>query len=73
MAQSNPPLADRMEPVAGSGTPIVIAPGHTFTSVTDKISSIVLTQRTPIGWYLALMCYTLLHTSAPGATLGRPD
>ncbi|MFN7981223.1 MAG: NrfD/PsrC family molybdoenzyme membrane anchor subunit [Vicinamibacterales bacterium] len=55
MAQSNPPLADRMEPVAGSGTPIVIAPGHTFTSVTDKISSIVLTQRTPVGWYLALV------------------
>jgi len=55
MAQSNPPLADRMEPVAGSGTPVVIAPGHTFTSVTDKISSIVLTQRTPIGWYLALV------------------
>ena len=54
MAQSNQPLADRMEPVAGSGTPIVIAPGHTFASVTDKISSIVLTQRTPIGWYLAL-------------------
>ncbi len=55
MAQSNQPLADRMEPVAGSGTPIVIAPGHTFASVTDKISSIVLTQRTPIGWYLALL------------------
>ena len=55
MAQSNQPLADRMEPVAGSGTPIVIAPGHTFASVTDKISSIVLTQRTPAGWYLALL------------------
>ncbi len=55
MAQSNQPLAERMEPVAGSGTPVVIAPGHTFASVTDKISSIVLTQRTPIGWYLALL------------------
>ncbi len=55
MAQSTQPLADRMEPVAGSGTPIVIAPGHNFASVTDKISSIVLTQRTPIGWYLALL------------------
>jgi len=55
MAQSTQPLPDRMEPVAGSGTPIVIAPGHTFASVTDKISSIVLTQRTPIGWYLALL------------------
>jgi molybdopterin-containing oxidoreductase family membrane subunit len=43
-----------MEPTAGSGTPIVIAPGHTFASVTDKISSIVLTQRTPLGYYMAL-------------------
>ena len=33
-------------------TPAVIAPGHTFESVTDKISSIVLTKRTPIGWFL---------------------
>src|SRR6478735_1637050 len=55
MAQSTQPLADRMETVAESGTPIVIAPGHTFASVTDKISSIVLTQRTPIGYYLALV------------------
>jgi molybdopterin-containing oxidoreductase family membrane subunit len=55
MAQSNQPLADRMEPVAGSGTPIVIAPGHNFASVTDKISSIVLTTRTPIPYYLALL------------------
>ena len=30
----------------------VIAPGHTYASVSDKISSIVLTQRTPRGWYL---------------------
>ena len=33
-------------------TPAVIAPGHTFESVTDSISSIVLTKRTPIGWFL---------------------
>src|SRR5207249_9133976 len=32
-------------------TPPVIAPGHTFGTVTDKISSIVLTRRTPLGWY----------------------
>jgi Ni/Fe-hydrogenase subunit HybB-like protein len=31
-------------------TPAVIAPGHTFMSVTDKLSSTVLTKRTPIGW-----------------------
>jgi len=33
-------------------TPPVIEPGHTFGSVTDKISSIVLTRRTPLGWFL---------------------
>src|SRR5439155_756384 len=32
-------------------TPPVIAPGYTFSSVTDKISSIVLARRTPLGWY----------------------
>ncbi len=30
--------------------PPVIGPGHNFRSVTDKISSIVLTRRTPPGW-----------------------
>ncbi len=29
----------------------VIEPGHTFGSVTDKISSIVLTGKTPLGWF----------------------
>jgi Ni/Fe-hydrogenase subunit HybB-like protein len=28
----------------------VIRPGHTYESVTDKISSIVLTRKTPRGW-----------------------
>ena len=32
--------------------PPLIEPGHTFASVTDKISSVVLTRRTPRGWYL---------------------
>ena len=30
----------------------IIKPGYTFASVTDKISSVVLTQRTPRGWYI---------------------
>jgi len=30
----------------------LIEPGHTFASITDKISSIVLTQRTPWFWYI---------------------
>ena len=35
-----------------SGRDDVIGPGHTFGSVTDKISAIVLTGRTPKGWLI---------------------
>jgi len=31
--------------------PPVLAPGHTYASITDKISSIVLLQRTKRGWW----------------------
>ena len=60
MAEPRQPL--QAPPEAGSATaahldllartPDVIAPGHTFGSVTDKITGIVLTHRTPIGWFL---------------------
>jgi len=30
----------------------LVGPGHTFGTVTDKISSIVLARKTPIGWFL---------------------
>ena len=30
----------------------IMRPGHTFASVTDQISAIVLTRRTPRGWYI---------------------
>lgn len=47
--------------VAGQLTPPVIAPGHTFVSVTDRISSIVLTRRTPMGWFVgAAVAFTFL-------------
>src|SRR5437660_6924323 len=36
-------------------TPPVIAPGHTFGTVTDKISSIVLTRKTPLGWWIGFL------------------
>ena len=52
------------QPQAGlppAETTEVLAPGHTFSSVTDKISAIVLTRKTPIGWYLGLL------TAAAGA------
>jgi molybdopterin-containing oxidoreductase family membrane subunit len=30
----------------------IIAPGHTFATVTDHISQAVLSRRTPIGWFV---------------------
>src|SRR5918997_194439 len=36
-------------PPAGAS---ILAPGHTYASVTDKISAIVLTGRTPRGWFI---------------------
>jgi molybdopterin-containing oxidoreductase family membrane subunit len=44
------PLNDPMlDPVTGEYR--VIAPGHTFKSVTEKVSRIVLTSHTPVGWW----------------------
>ena len=45
----------------------IIAPGHTFASVTDKISSIVLTKKTPLAWFIGfgvvfLLMMLLLYT-----------
>ena len=34
-----------------SGSP-VLAPGHSYATITDKISSIVLTQKTKRGWWV---------------------
>jgi Ni/Fe-hydrogenase subunit HybB-like protein len=31
--------------------PRIIGPGHTFASVTDKIASLVLQKKTPLGWF----------------------
>jgi Ni/Fe-hydrogenase subunit HybB-like protein len=36
------------------GRPPVIAPGYTFDSITEKISSIILTAHTPIGWWVGV-------------------
>jgi Ni/Fe-hydrogenase subunit HybB-like protein len=52
MADSAP--AATQTPASG-GIPPVLAPGHTFATITDKITSVVLTRHTPIGWYLAFL------------------
>jgi molybdopterin-containing oxidoreductase family membrane subunit len=41
--------AARIDPATGEYR--VIAPGQTFRSVTEKIARIVLTPRTPLGWF----------------------
>src|SRR6185369_13047736 len=51
MTENLQPIEDPNRAVVGAGRPPVIAPGHTFGTVTDKISAIVLTRKTPIGWY----------------------
>jgi Ni/Fe-hydrogenase subunit HybB-like protein len=38
-----------LDPITGEVR--VLAPGHTFKSVTEKISRIVLTSHTPLGWF----------------------
>ena len=32
--------------------PRIIGPGHTFATVTDKIASLVLQKKTPLGWFV---------------------
>jgi len=50
MATKDVPVNDPMlDPVTGEFA--VIAPGHTFKSVTEEVSRIVLTPRTPLGWF----------------------
>ena len=48
MSAEQPP---RDSPEISRLTP-VLGPGHTFGSVTDKISAIVLTRPTSFGWYV---------------------
>jgi Ni/Fe-hydrogenase subunit HybB-like protein len=63
MAESLAPIEDPNRAVVGSGTPPVIAPGHTFGSVTDKISSIVLTRKTPFGWWIGFLISFLIFNA----------
>jgi molybdopterin-containing oxidoreductase family membrane subunit len=53
-------------PPVGPNIP-VLAPGHTYATITDKISSIVLLQKTKRGWWaglaLALTLVMVLHVA----------
>jgi molybdopterin-containing oxidoreductase family membrane subunit len=61
-------MEERREMKAQDEAP-VLEPGHTFASITEKISSIVLTKRTPRGWFIGfsisfLLLMGLLYTIA---------
>ena len=48
-----PEVDEPHEDVRIHGTSVpVIGPGHTFGSVTDKISELVLRRRTPVYWFI---------------------
>jgi Ni/Fe-hydrogenase subunit HybB-like protein len=54
MATKDAPVNNPMvDPVTGEYR--LIAPGHTFKSVTEKVSRIVLTSHTPLGWWFGFM------------------
>src|SRR5437667_11378240 len=67
-----PPPADSAE--AQVSLPL-IEPGHTFASITDKISAIVLTSRTPPFWYIGfglsfILVLVLLYCIAALVAIG---
>jgi Ni/Fe-hydrogenase subunit HybB-like protein len=51
---------EALAPVVGSATSAIIAPGHTFSTVTDKISAIVLSRKTSIGWWFGFLVAFLI-------------
>ena len=58
-------------PAVGESAP-VLAPGHTYASITDKISSIVLLQKTRWGWWFGFaiaFTFFMILNMAIGALL----
>ena len=49
----NPVVDPMIDPRTGEYA--VIAPGHNFKSVTQKIGGIVLTGNTPLAWFFGLV------------------
>ncbi|MEX2141488.1 MAG: NrfD/PsrC family molybdoenzyme membrane anchor subunit [Pirellulales bacterium] len=66
---------ESLSPEPGPEARALLAPGHTFATVTDKISAIVLTRGTPRGWWLGftaaflivmMMIYSIIYLLAVG-------
>ena len=45
-------MAEPVNPPSAAPSQSILEPGHTYATLTDKISAIVLTQRTPWFWYV---------------------
>jgi Ni/Fe-hydrogenase subunit HybB-like protein len=61
MATKDVKVKDPMlDPITGEVR--VLAPGHSFRSVTEKISRIVLTSHTPLGWFGGIMLASSVAT-----------
>ena len=58
------PIPEILDPMIDprTGEYAVIAPGHTFKSVTQKIAGIVLTANTPIAWFGGLFLAATIAT-----------
>src|ERR1700710_1354830 len=65
MATKGPVVDPMIDPRTGEYA--VIAPGHNFKSVTQKIADIVLTTNTPLGWFFGLTVAALV---AQGLVIG---
>jgi molybdopterin-containing oxidoreductase family membrane subunit len=53
-------MSESIAPPPPRDSRAVIGPGHTFGSVTDKISSIVMTRKTPLFWFIGFLIGFLL-------------
>jgi Ni/Fe-hydrogenase subunit HybB-like protein len=53
-------MSESLAPPPPGDSRAVISPGHTFGSVTDKISAIVMTRKTPLFWFVGFAIGFLL-------------
>jgi len=53
-------MSESLAPPPPGDSRAVIGPGHTFGSVTDKISAIVMTRKTPLFWFIGFSIGFLL-------------
>jgi molybdopterin-containing oxidoreductase family membrane subunit len=60
MEPSHAPPAIIPESVAPPADGAILGPGQTFASITDQISSVVLTRRPPRGWWIGFLLSFLI-------------